>query len=56
MIGGVLSLVARLEHDRQDTLISLSKEKVRAEQLEEKLDKECENRLIILPKLVQAGE
>ena len=56
VIASVLRLVARLEHDRQDTLNSLSNEKERAQQLEEKLDSESERRLDLLAELVQAGE
>ena len=51
-----MGLVAKLESDRQQTLLALTNEIEKARQLKEVLDKEKENRLQLLPELVQAGE
>ena len=55
VINGALKLAARLEQDRQETLESLTQEKIRVESLGKNLDKECERRLNLLPSVVQAG-
>lgn len=56
VITSALYLVARLEHDRQETLKLLAEEKLKVKRLRGKLDQEHERRLDMLPKLVQAGE
>lgn len=55
VISCTVSLIARLEHDRQDTIEHLGHEKVRVQQLGEALDRECERRLDLLEVAVQKG-
>ena len=55
IINGAIRLVARLEEDRQETLVRLDNEKLRVHQLGENLDKECEKRLRLLPSVIQKG-
>ena len=55
MVSGLMNLIARLEKDRQETLLAIAAEKEKAKMLQEKLDKEGRRRLAILPELVQAG-
>jgi len=55
MVSGMMNLLARLEKDRQDTLQAIAAEREKAKMLQEKLDREGEKRLAILPDLVQAG-
>lgn len=55
VISSTVSLIARLEHDRQETIESLLKERVRVQQLGEALDKESERRLEVLEVAVQKG-
>lgn len=56
IVTGLIELVTRLESDRQETLQFILLEKERFKQLNDKLDKEKERRLELLPELVQAGE
>ena len=55
VILSTIGLIARLEHDRQSTIESLHKEKVRVQQLGEALDRESERRLDLLEVAVQKG-
>ena len=50
-----MSLIARLEHDRQETIERLYHEKVRVQQLGEAVDRECEKRQGLLEMAVQKG-
>ena len=56
VISTILSLIARLELDRQDTIESLCQERVRVQQLGVAYDKECERRLDLLEVAVQKGK
>ncbi len=55
MIPGMVELLAKLEKDRQETLLAITAEKKKAKMLQEKLDRERERRLATLPEVVQAG-
>jgi len=55
VIANAINLVARLEEDRQETLGSLSGEKVKVQQLGTALDAEAERRLNLLGMVVQKG-
>ena len=55
VIAGAINLVARLEEDRQETLGTLSGEKVKVQQLGTTLDAEAERRLNLLGTVVQKG-
>lgn len=55
VIASAINLVARLEEDRQETLGSLSGEKVKVQQLGTALDAEAERRLNLLGTVVQKG-
>ena len=56
VISATLSLIARLELDRQDTIESLCQERVRVQHLGQAYDKECEKRLDLLEVAVQRGK
>ena len=56
VISTTLSLIARLELDRQDTIESLCQERVRVQQLGAAYDKKCERRLELLEVAVQRGK
>ena len=55
MVSGMMNLLARLEKDRQDVLQAIEAEREKAKMLQQKLDREGERRLAILPELVQEG-
>lgn len=56
ILSSVLNIVARLEHDRQETQASLEQQQMRAKDLKDGLDREDERRLDLLLESVQAGE
>lgn len=55
VIDEVVTLLGRLESDRQDTEDSLEKEKKRVVWLQGKIDRLAQKRLVELPKAVQKG-
>lgn len=55
-IEEVLTLLARLENDRQETENALQREKERVVRLGAKIDSHCQRRMKELPAVVQKGE
>lgn len=55
-IEEVLTLLARLENDRQETENALQREKERVVRLGAKIDFHCRRRMKELPAVVQKGE
>lgn len=51
----VMTLLARLENDRQETEKSLEREKERVLRLGAKIDYHCQRRMKELPEVVQKG-
>ena len=56
VIDEVITLLAKLENDRQDTKKNLQKEKERVDTLSSKIDNLSEQRLLTLPDAVQSGK
>ena len=56
VIDEVITLLAKLETDRQDTKKNLQKEKERVNTLSSKIDNLSEQRLHTLPEAVQSGK
>lgn len=56
VLSSVLNIVARLEHDRQETQASLDLQEVTAKDLKDDLERQDERRLDLLLESVQAGE
>ena len=56
VIDEVITLLAKLENDRQDTKKNLQKEKERVDTLSSKIDSLSEERLLTLPDAVQSGK
>ena len=55
MIDEILTLLARLEDDRQETDIAYEREKERVIRLANKIDSHCQRRITELPAVVQKG-
>ena len=51
-----MNLLARLEHDRQDTTNSLREQEERTKILTDDLEKKDEERLNVIMEMVQAGK
>lgn len=56
VIEEVITLLAKLENDRQETLVALQSERERSNTLRSKIDDLCRKRMTDLPMLVQQGE
>lgn len=56
VLSSVLNIVARLEHDRQETQSSLEQQEVTSRDLKDDLEKQDERRVDLLLESVQAGE
>ena len=54
-IDEVLTLLARLENDRQETELALQREKDKVVRLNNKIDAHCTRRMQELPAVVQKG-
>ena len=55
VIDEILTLLARLEDDRQETDIAYEREKERVIRLANKIDSHCQRRITELPAVVQKG-
>ena len=55
VIDEVMTLLARLENDRQDTDVAFEREKDRVVRLADKVDAHCRRRITELPAVVQKG-
>lgn len=55
VLSSVLNIVARLEHDRQDTQVCLDQQQVKSHDLNSDLEREDEQRQDMLLEFVQAG-
>lgn len=56
VIDEVVTLLARLENDRQETEIAHQREKERVVRLANKIDSHCQRRITELPAVVQKGK
>ena len=50
-----MTLLARLENDRQETDMAHEREKERVQRLANKIDSHCQRRITELPEVVQRG-